>query len=190
MSVADAPAREPDDGPDKAPPLLASPGRVTAAATMALAQVKAQASTHAGRAVVARILGLPISAVLAFATSRIIIDQYGFESYGLFALVLAIPALLPSKDLGLGAKVIDVVARRASLGAEEVEATLGAAVTRVTRIALVGIVGVFVIQSSVGWHELLGGDSRRFPSVAISVALALFILSLPGALSEIGRAHV
>lgn len=126
---------------------------------------------------------LPVSAGLALVTSKIIIVTYGLAAYGVFALVLAIPALLPSRDLGLGAKVTDVVARRSVLGAAELEATLAAALAKIAKLAGGAIVVVIALQLAVGWHVLLGSAVHGVPDSAITAAFALFLLALPGGLS-------
>ena len=131
----------------------------------------------------ARLITVPISAVLALATTKVVINGYGLSAYGVFALVLGIPALLPSRDLGLGAKVIDVVARRSVLGDSEVAATLGNALGRVGRIALVAVVVAVGVQLVIGWHLLLGHTTSHIPEFAITAAICLFLLSLPGGLS-------
>jgi O-antigen/teichoic acid export membrane protein len=154
------------------------PSNVVAAS--ALKQVSAPAARAAG----ARLVTLPLSAGLALATSKIIIDTYGLAAYGVFALVLAIPALLPSRDLGLGAKLTDVVARRNLLGAGELEATLAAAVAKIAKVAGVAVVIVIGLQWSVGWHALLGASVHGVPDPAITGAVCLFILALPGGLSS------
>ena len=150
---------------------------------MVLTSALRQASTPATRAAGVRLVTLPISAGLALATAKIIIDSYGLAAYGVFALVLAIPALLPSKDLGLGAKVTDVVARRSVLGAAELEAMLAAALAKIAKLAGGAMVVVIVVQLAVGWHVLLGSAVRGVPDSAITAALALFLLALPGGLS-------
>lgn len=151
--------------------------------TVALRAVWRRNSGPAARAAGVRLLTLPVSAGLAFVTARLVIGNYGVADYGVFAFLLALPALLPSRDLGMGAKVTDVVARRSVVGLREIETVLAAALAKMAKVA-VGLVAVLaVLQVTVGWHAVLGGAVRGVPDSAITAALALFALSLPGGLS-------
>lgn len=140
-------------------------------------------SGPATRAAGARLLTLPLSATLAFVTARLVIGSYGVAAYGVFAFLLALPALLPSRDLGLGARVTDVVARRGVVGLGEVETTIAAALAKLARLALGAVAVLVLLQAAVGWHAVLGGAVRGVPDSAITAALALFALSLPGGLA-------
>jgi O-antigen/teichoic acid export membrane protein len=126
---------------------------------------------------------LPLSALLALGATKIVIGHYGVAAYGIFALILSIPALLPARDLGLGAKVIDVVARRHELGLATVEDTLAGALGRISRVAVCAIIAVIAAQVTVGWSVLLGNTVSGVPDPAITATLCLFALSLPGGLA-------
>ncbi len=151
--------------------------------TMAFRAVWRRSSGPAARAAGVRLLTLPVSAGLAFVTARLVIGNYGVADYGVFAFLLALPALLPSRDLGMGAKVTDVVARRSVVGRGEIEAVLAAALAKLARVAVGAVAALVALQVTVGWHAVLGGAVRGVPDAAITAALALFALSLPGGLS-------
>lgn len=151
--------------------------------TVAFRAVWRRSSGPAVRAAGVRLVTLPVSAGLAFATARLVIGNYGVDAYGVFAFLLALPALLPSRDLGMGAKVTDVVARRSVVGMEEVETTLAAALAKIAKLAVGAVALLVVVQVTAGWQPLLGGAVRGVPDAAITAALALFALSLPGGMS-------
>jgi O-antigen/teichoic acid export membrane protein len=136
----------------------------------------------ASRAAAARLVTLPVSAALAFLTARMVIGQFGIAAYGVFAFVLALPALLPAKDLGMGARVTDVVARRDVVGLGEVGDTLAAALAKMAKVATGAVAALLLVQVTVGWPTVLGGATEGLPEWAVTASLALFALSLPAAL--------
>lgn len=145
--------------------------------------VRAGAGSPAIRAIAAKAMTVPVSAALALGSTKIVIDHYGIGSYGAFALIIGIPALLPARDLGFGAKVINVVARREALGLRAVEEAIAGAVGRTARFAAVAAVAALALQFTIGWEVLLGPAVDAVPGTAITVALCLFAVGIPGGLA-------
>src|SRR5215213_5022639 len=58
----------------------------------------------------ARLLVLPVSALLGIVVTRLLIDTYGPAAYAQYALLVGIGALLPFTDLGMSAAVTNAVA--------------------------------------------------------------------------------
>lgn len=63
-----------------------------------------------GRSVRARLVVLPVSALLGIVLTRLIIDIYGAAAFAQYGLLVGIGALLPFSDLGISAAVMNAVA--------------------------------------------------------------------------------
>ncbi len=63
-----------------------------------------------GGSAAARMLVLPISAILGIFVTRLIIDNYGQASYAQYMLLVGIAALIPFADLGISASIMNSVA--------------------------------------------------------------------------------
>jgi O-antigen/teichoic acid export membrane protein len=133
------------------------------------------------RAVAARILTLPAVTVAAVLTTRLVVQAHGAQGFGVYAIAVGLAALLPFADLGVGAALTDVTARRAETGA--------AAVARVYRTSLRTLVATAALLVSagsllgiMGWWPLLLGAAADNTSLnnAVTAALITFGLALPG----------
>lgn len=139
-------------------------------------------SSPAVRAASTRAVVTPVSAILSLLAARMTLDHYGLAAFGALSLILALPALLPSRDLGFGAKVVDAVARRDEVGRAAVTSAVGGAVGRVGRVGACLACGICVLEATAGWRWLLGGTVAGVPGWAITVVGALFAAGLPGGL--------
>lgn len=61
----------------------------------------------------ARILVLPVSAILGIFSTRLIIDHYGQAAYGQYGLLVGIGSLIPFADLGITAAIMNAVGQSA-----------------------------------------------------------------------------
>lgn len=64
-----------------------------------------------GGSALARMLVLPVSAVLGILVTRLIIDNYGQASYAQYMLLVGIAGLIPFADLGISAAIVNAVAQ-------------------------------------------------------------------------------
>ncbi len=63
-----------------------------------------------GGSALARMLVLPVSAILGILVTRLIIDNYGQASYAQYMLLVGIAGLIPFADLGISAAIVNAVA--------------------------------------------------------------------------------
>lgn len=131
----------------------------------------------------ARVLTLPITAVATVITTYLIVENLGLESYAYIVLVGTLFQLIPFADLGMGAAVVNAVAKR--LDSRELAAnalaTSALAFRTLTVSALVILLAAIIISSFGAWPSLLGLTPAFAPSSlwAIPVVLLPFALSIP-----------
>ncbi|MBV9831097.1 MAG: oligosaccharide flippase family protein [Marmoricola sp.] len=105
----------------------------------------------------ARMIALPVSALLGIAVTRLLIDEYGRASYAEYALVVGIGALLPFKDLGLGASIVNATAGSPDPRNDEHLRQVLVSVLRMLSVwALVVVLGSLTISLLGLWRPLLG----------------------------------
>lgn len=63
-----------------------------------------------GTSAAARMIVLPVSAILGIILTRLIIQSYGKDTYAQYILLVGLVALLPFADLGMGAAIMNAVA--------------------------------------------------------------------------------
>lgn len=132
----------------------------------------------------ARALTLPISLVAAFVTIRVIMGGVGVDGYALYALIAAIPLMLPVADLGLGTVVTEAVALRDRLGDGAVRDVIDDAAKRMWIIATI-IACVAVGLALLGfWAPMLGRGSGHEVEMAGATALVVFALSVPTSIGQ------
>lgn len=122
----------------------------------------------------ARAAMFPVSALAALTLLHILISRFGTSGYAIISLVVAIPALLPMSDLGVGAAVITAGSAADSSGLLK---TLVSAV----RISLTGtavITAAAIVLGSLGlWAKVLGIPESG--NVGATIALIIFACTLP-----------
>jgi O-antigen/teichoic acid export membrane protein len=144
----------------------------------------------------ARLLVLPVSALLGIVVTRLLIDTYGPAVFAQYALLVGIGALLPFTDLGMSAAVTNAVAaspdptrddavRRTLLTAMRVLLVSAAVLTSLT--GLVSLLGL--------WPTLLGdGLLPDSGPAAAAACLLLIALGIPVGIGQrmlvgLGRNH-
>ncbi|MBA8792672.1 O-antigen/teichoic acid export membrane protein [Friedmanniella endophytica] len=150
-----------------------------------------------GKSAGARILVLPVSALLGIVVTRLVIENYGTAAFGQYGLLVGIGTLLPFADLGISAAIMNVVAQSENPRDDDrLRRTLITSLRLLTLSAAV-IVLVSVIITLLGiWPLLLGGglDPVSGPAAA-AWCLALIGITVPlgvgqRILSGLGRNHV
>lgn len=127
----------------------------------------------------ARALTLPVTAIASIVTVRIVLEQFGAEGFALYALITTVPLLLPVSDLGLGAAVIDVVARRHVVGDDVVRTVVGVVFTRLVVVAGALTVVAAALGAAGRWHSLLGLPAGDGVERAATLAVVAFSVSVP-----------
>ena len=105
----------------------------------------------------ARMIALPISAVLGIVVTRLIIEHYGRASYAEYALVVGIGALIPFKDLGLGASIVNATAGAANPHDDDhLRRVLVSCIRLLSVWTVVVVLGALTISALGLWQTLLG----------------------------------
>lgn len=128
-----------------------------------------------------RIFLLPVSGLASLLVARTISNSLGAESYGVFALVAALPLLVPFADLGLGAAVTNAAAKL-PLGGDEFVAVMRRAQRILWKVAAASTALVVTVGLLGLWPTLIGVADSSGANVGISVALVLFAASVPAGL--------
>jgi O-antigen/teichoic acid export membrane protein len=152
---------------------------------------------NAARSGGARLLVLPVSALLGIVVTRLIIDNYGSAAFAQYGLLVGLGALLPFTDLGMSAAVMNAVAASDAPSRDE-------HVRRVLVTATRGLIGSAAVLSLVAvtisvlglWPNLLGSGllPGSGPAVALT-CLVLIAVAMPvgigqRVLSGLGQNHV
>lgn len=128
----------------------------------------------------ARMLVLPISAVLGILVTRVIIDHYGQAAYGQYMLLVGIAAMLPFADLGITAAIMNAVS--SARDPRRDEHLFGTMVTsfRILAGSATTVVLVAVLFTLGGvWPSVLGeGTLTERGSLAAGLCLMVFGLTL------------
>lgn len=124
-----------------------------------------------------RILVLPISGLSAILLARLVVSDAGTNVYGLFALVAAIPFLIPISDLGMGAAVTNAAA-----GLPESIASFSDTLVKVRRLLCVVALTVVVVDLALAINGVWSTVFRLSDGAAdwaIFAAIAIFAVSIP-----------
>lgn len=130
-----------------------------------------------------RIIGTPVVAVLNLANTAVIVRETGAEVFGLVSLVATITLLFPFADLGIGATVITASAQLAGPDRDE---RAGDVIRRSYHVLFgvaAGVIAVAVVIMALdGWPVLIGFSSGPADRWAVTVAAAVFALTVPAGL--------
>jgi len=127
----------------------------------------------------ARFIGLVPQAIATLLASRLILDHYGLHSFNTYALVIAMMALIPLNNLGVGASVTQAIASHGADDDRSVRAALTA--SRVLALSALGLAVVATVIAALGlWPDLLGDASGAnwFTALALVVFAATFVPGL------------
>jgi O-antigen/teichoic acid export membrane protein len=144
----------------------------------AVADLGASAALRTARlAVTVRLLTLPLTALAIAFSSRLVIGGYGVQQFATYALVVGLVALIPINDLGVGAALTDAVARRDTLGAQQLRAvTLSS--FRILLLISLGVAATALVGGVLGlWSVVIGLAGNAEANRAATVALAAIALA-------------
>lgn len=123
---------------------------------------------------IARSLSFIPIALATLVTSRLIIRDFGLDSFNSFALIVSLIALIPLNNLGVGAAVTSAYASGGPRSEHSQRVTLTAA--RVLTVSSAGTAAAaLLITAFDGWPTLLGSASG--PNLYCGIAMAVFALS-------------
>ena len=132
----------------------------------------------AQRAVVMRLITLPISAISTIFVARLVVNEFGTQGFAVFALISGLVFLIPAGDLGVGAAVTDAVARRKIVGQAQVTRVLITTFRTLTTASAV-VIAAGLIGGLLGlWSPLLGLGHEPEADWAAAAALATLGLSM------------
>lgn len=129
----------------------------------------------------ARLLVLPVSALLGIVITRLVIENYGTQAFAQYTLLVGLAALIPFVDLGMAAAVMNAVGGSAAPATDEqVRDVLVTAVRLLVVSATALALAALALLGLDLWPLLLGAglDARNGPVVA-TVCLVVFALSVP-----------
>ncbi|WP_110208501.1 lipopolysaccharide biosynthesis protein [Nocardioides daejeonensis] len=139
-----------------------------------------------------RLFGLIPQAIATLLASRLIFDHYGMDAFNAYALVIAMMALIPLNNLGMGASLTQAIAARGPHDEHAVGAALTA--SRVLSLSALGLSVVALVFGALGmWPEILGdaAGGNWFTAAALVVFAATFVPGLaPSVLLGADRNHV
>ncbi len=139
-----------------------------------------------GANALARILVLPVSAVLGLVLTRIVLDSYGEGAYAQYVLLAGVGALIPFADLGISASVLNAVATADDPRDDrELELTLVSAVRILFGSATVLLAITATITLAGGWHAILGDGLS--PTSGSSAAAWCFVVIAVTLLASFGQ---
>jgi O-antigen/teichoic acid export membrane protein len=129
----------------------------------------------------ARLLVLPVSALLGIVITRLVIENYGTPAFAQYSLLVGLAALIPFVDLGMAAAVMNAVGGSAEPATEEeVRRVLVTAMRLLAGSAAALALAALALLALDLWPLLLGSglDAESGPTVA-TICLVLFALSVP-----------
>lgn len=140
----------------------------------------------------ARFIGLVPQALATLLASRLILDHYGLHAFNTYALVIAMMALIPLNNLGVGASVTQAIAASGVDDDRAVRSALTA--SRVLAVSALVLAAVATLVAALGaWPDLLGDASGAnwFTALALIVFAATFVPGLaPNVFLGVNRNHV
>lgn len=150
-----------------------------------------------GQSAGARMIILPLTAVLGIISTRLIIENYGAAAYAQYGLLVGIGALLPFVDLGISAVIMKTVAESPDPARDEVVRRI--LITSVRLLFLSGLVVIavsLIITFAGGWTPLLGGVVMPgYGPIAAALCLCAIGATLPFGIGQriltgLGKNHV
>jgi O-antigen/teichoic acid export membrane protein len=149
-------------------------------------------SAYSVAAALASRLGLTVLVgAFSLVTTPLLLGSLGVEGYGVYALIVGIPALLPFLDAGLGALVTQSVADAAGRNdLRSAHRSISAAVALLSAVALALLAATLAAGFLVDWSGVLGISTVPEEAVRISVIVTLVGLCLALPLSVGARVLV
>lgn len=131
-----------------------------------------------GGSAAARLIVMPISAVLGLIVTRLIIDNYGEGAYAQYILLVGVAAMIPFADLGLSAAIMNATAAAHDPRSDRhLRGVLISCMRVLACCAAVLILTALALYALGLWDDILG-DGLTLPSGALAATLCLSALGL------------
>ena len=144
-----------------------------------------------------RVLVLPFSAVLGVVCTRLIIENFGRETYAQYGLLVAIGAMLPFTDLGMSAAIMNAIgASDRPARDEHVRKVLITSIRVLICSASVLLAVDLVITLAGAWPSLMGdGLLPGSGPIAAALVLGTIAITMPigfgqRVLTGLGKNHI
>lgn len=122
-----------------------------------------------------RALIFPLSAVCSLTAQGLMIREIGVAGFGVVALIVTLPQLIPFADLGLSTAVTNAYARHRDDPARLVRVAW--TLLWACGAALVAI--CLLVYATVGWDALLGVDLSSVPAPVMMLFIACIAMNIP-----------
>jgi len=138
-----------------------------------------------GKAAIARVSTLPITAAAGLLTSALVIAHTGSVGFAAISVASTLPQLIPYADLGVGAGVVNVISQTGHRTAQA-----RSAVASAVRTVLVSALMVVALSLSgtvfFSWSTVLGIGDAGIQNMdwAVAWALILFAATMPLSLGQ------
>lgn len=128
----------------------------------------------------ARLVVLPVSALLGIVVTRLIISNYGESSYAQYMLLVGIISLIPFADLGISASIMNATAAaRDPRSDAHLRGTLVTAMRILAGSALTLAFVALILTASGSWKAVLGGGLYgRSGEVAAGLCLVAMAVAM------------
>lgn len=133
-----------------------------------------------GGSAAARMLVLPVSALLGIVVTRLIIENYGEASYAQYMLLVGIVTLIPFADLGISASIMNATAAAEDPRTDRhLRGTLISAMRVLAGSATTLVIVALVLTLTGAWSTILGdGLDGRSGEIAAGLCLATLGLAM------------
>ncbi len=133
-----------------------------------------------GGSAAARMLVLPISAILGIVVTRLIIENYGEASYAQYMLLVGIVSLIPFADLGISAAIMNAVAEAKDPRSDDnLRTTLITSMRILAGSATTLIIVAAVLTLTGAWPAILGdGLDGGTGQLAAGLCITAFALAM------------
>jgi O-antigen/teichoic acid export membrane protein len=130
----------------------------------------------------ARLLVLPVGAIAAIYTTRLINETLGPQSFAVYSLVAGVPLMFAFADLGLGAALTNAASAAATDPAHLQAVLRQSLIIAFSTASLIATVSI-LLGATGHWSSLLGLSDPSL-NAAVSIAMVVFGFSVPGGLGK------
>lgn len=129
----------------------------------------------------ARILVIPVSAILGIISTRLIIEHFGQHAYAQYGLLVSIVSLLPFADLGVSAALMNAIGASDDPRSDPRVQRVLVTALRVLFGSMIAVIGLaLILLGSGAWPDILGGGLIPHSGpVAATLCLILIAVGLP-----------
>ncbi|WP_394280183.1 lipopolysaccharide biosynthesis protein [Microbacterium sp.] len=153
------------------------PSTVDAAVARRLGTRRGMLASVGGSAA-ARLLVMPVSALLGILVTRLILDNYGEATYAQYMLLVGVAALLPFADLGLSAAILNAASAAKNPRTDAHLRGVLVSCMRLLACCAIVLVSVAIAIYALGYWDVLLGGGLSLESGALAATICLAVLAL------------